>query len=56
MLRTSVQPKSLKSPASKSLHKLLEAVQAFWKFSLYYGEFVSTPIQERKIRDCSRTK
>lgn len=56
MLRSSIQPHISKTPtapiapitAPKS--GFVRAIQAFWRFSKFYGEFMSTPIHKRKIR------
>ncbi len=34
----------------KIFSKIVKSIQSFWNFSLYYGEFVSTPPWERPVK------
>jgi hypothetical protein len=32
------------------IRRIVQAIQFFWKFSLYYGQFVATPPWEHQIQ------
>jgi|GEM_PF-3924727 hypothetical protein len=32
------------------IHRIVQAIRFFWKFSLYYGQFVSTPPWEHQVQ------
>ena len=34
----------------KIFDKIVKSIQYFWNFSLYYGEFVATPVWERSVK------
>lgn len=43
-------PASPNTTKSVARNPILRAIQGFWRFSKFYGEFMSIPIRERKIR------
>ncbi len=35
---------------SATANPLLKGLQAFWRFSVFYGKFITTPIEQRARR------